>query len=229
MPSQLSPDTIDGSGAIVSRSQLNKELFRIMDSGIAGLIGVVVGSSLTLIKDLMLQGKKDRRDLVLLAIQVAAQLEQFAADCTLVAEDDGEEDQHGEMQPSVEKPKFDVKAHDVEWKVVPPDLLLKILDLPYQAGLADGAISAAADFSFPPDNWEYFEERQYQYAGLGLTAARLAAELRGAAKIQGRPKGTWDPVAAMKEKQAEIETRRKNRENSNMHVFDLPSPPTVTA
>lgn len=198
-----------------------------MDSGIAGLIGVVVGSSLTLIKDLLLQGKKDRKDLVLLAIQVAAQLEKFAADCASVAGDDGEENEHGLTHTSVASPKFDVKAHDVEWKVVPPDLLLKILDLPYQAELADGAISAAAEFADPPDYWEYFEERQYQYAGLGIDAAGLAAELRRVAKIQGRPKGTWDPVAAMKDKRTAIEAGRKKRENSGLHMFDLPAVPGV--
>lgn len=193
-----------------------------MDSGIASLIGVVVGSTLTLGKDWLMLWKKDRKDLVLLAIQVAAQLEKFAADCASVAGDDGEEDEHGLTHTSVASPKFDVKAHDVEWKVVRPDLLLRILDLPYQVELADGAISVTADFADAPDYWEYFEERQYQYAGLGIGAAALAAELRGVASIQGRPKGEWDPVVAMKDKRTAIEVRRKKRESSGLHMFDLP-------
>ena len=200
-----------------------------MDSGIASLIGVVVGSSLTLGKDWLMLWKKDRKDLVLLAIQVAAQLEKFAADCASVAGDDGEEDEHGFTQTSVASPTFDVKAHDVEWKVVRPDLLLKILDLPYQVELADGAISVAADFADAPDYWEFFEERQYQYAGLGIGAAELAAELRSVAKIQGRPRGEWDPVVAMKDRRAAIETRRKKRESSGLHMFDLPGLPAVPA
>lgn len=39
-----------------------------MDGGIASLIGVVVGSSLTLGKDWLMLCKEDRKDLVLLAI-----------------------------------------------------------------------------------------------------------------------------------------------------------------
>jgi hypothetical protein len=203
-----------------------------MDSGIASLIGVVVGSSLTLGKDWLMLWKKDRKDLVLLAIQVAAQLEKFAADCASVAGDDGEEDEHGMTHTSVASPKFDVKAHDVEWKVVRPDLLLKILDLPYQVELADGAISVAADFADAPDYWEYFEERQYQYAGLGIGAAELAAELRRVAKIQGRPRGKWDPVVTMMDKRTAIEARRRKRESSGLHMFDLsagPAEPVVPA
>jgi hypothetical protein len=183
-----------------------------MDAGTAGLIGVVVGSTLALAKDWFFQQGKDRKDVILLAIQISAQLEHFAAGCASVSADNGEEDERGFTRTSVPTPEFDPNTYDVEWKQLAPDLLLDILDLPYRIGLADGSISESFDMDDPPDYWMAFEERQYAYAVLGIEAADLAVRLRTRANIRSRSGGRWDPVAFMKDKKAEIEASRRARE-----------------
>lgn len=192
-----------------------------MDSGISSLLGVVIGASLTLGKDWFLQHRKDRRDLVYLAAQVATKLERFTADCYPVAFDDGEDDEHGLTRTSTEKPRIDVQGMAVEWRLLPSDLLLNILDLPYQIELADEGISMRFDHDNPPDFSLAFEERQHQYATLGLKAAAYATELRAFAKIRALAAGSWDPVQALKEKIAEIEEARHKRrasDNSSWHI-----------
>lgn len=181
-----------------------------MDGGFFSLLGVVIGASLALGKDWLMQHKKDRRDLVYLAAQVATKLERFTTDCYRVAVDDGEDDPHGLTRTSTVTPRLEVQGMAVEWRVLPSDLLLNILDLPYQIELADESIEMEFEHDNPPDFSFAFAERQYQYAELGLKAAEYARELRSFAKIRPLAQGPWDPVKALQEKIAAlVEARRK--------------------
>jgi len=53
--------------------------------------------------------------------------------------------------------------------------MLDIHDLPYQIGLSNGAISAVCEYDSTPDYSDWFEERQYQYARLGLHCVEIVA------------------------------------------------------
>ena len=75
-----------------------------------------------------------------------------------------------------------------------------------------GAIDFEAEQAGPPDYEEFFEERQVQFAELGLAAAELADELRRLVKLPGpKQSGKWNPVAAMQTRRAELSERRRER------------------
>ncbi len=69
-------------------------------------------------------------------------------------------------------------------------------------------VSGSWEFSCPPDYEEYFEERQYQFACLGLKAAQIAAELRESYDIEVPEQDLLDAVERMFKQKALIENRR---------------------
>lgn len=183
-----------------------------MDAAISGLIGVVVGSVLTVSKEWWFQRKKERKDVEYLAIQVSCRLERYVAGCSEVVGDDGRPDQDGYYRCQVEEPSFDPELLLVEWKSLPTKLMAEVLDLPYMDEVAKHRVNGTfEEVAFPPDFDEGFEERQYQYATLGIYAAQLAADLRSHVGLPVRRSEEWDPVAHMKGKRVEIEDRRQAR------------------
>jgi hypothetical protein len=189
-----------------------------MQLAIFGLIGVVVGAFLTAIlalaRELWIQSRKDAKERECLAIQVSCQLERYVAGCVGVVADDGlyqgQTNEHGEREEQATPPKFEPELLKVEWKSLEVGMMYEILDFPLRAEEAKSYIDSVAEHAFPPDHWEWFEERQYQYAKLGLHAASLAARLRDSAGIPARPAttGPWDPLAFMAERLAKIEIKR---------------------
>jgi len=186
-----------------------------MESAIFGLIGVVVGSALTLAREWWFQRRKEKKDADYLAIQVVYQLERYIVGCAEVVGDDGlcegQPDQDGYSRIQVQAPKFDPDALKVEWKSLPTDLLYEVFDLPRQAEAAQQKVNHAFDYSDPPDYCDGFEERQYEYASLGVAASQLVTRLRQHANLPGSYYGSWNPVAFMQEQQARIHERRVGR------------------
>ncbi|MFZ2161071.1 MAG: hypothetical protein WAW02_02530 [Sideroxyarcus sp.] len=186
-----------------------------MESAIFGLIGVALGSALTVAREWWFQSRKDKKDAEYLAIQISCALEQYVAGCAAVVADDGlcegQTDERGYYRTQVQPPIFETDSLKVEWKALPGKLMYEVLDFPYRAELASQLVSAAFEFDSPPDFAEGFDERQYQYAMLGIAASDLAEKLRNHVDLPARGKGEWDPIAFMKEAKAAIELRRKER------------------
>lgn len=184
---------------------------------IFGLMGVILGAVLTYWREHLLQRKKEKKDAAYLAVVVSAALERFSAACARVVNDDGlcegHPDEDGCRSAQVKIPKFDPELLDVEWRSLPAELMYDVLDLPYLIELADGAIAEAAEHADPPDYEEFFEQRQYQYAGLGIDAAALVARLRKHAGYPPRPIGDWDVVAHMESHRARFDAKRLARSN----------------
>jgi len=86
-----------------------------------------------------------------------------------------------------------------------------ILDLPYKAEVAGHIIESASENAEPPDFDDYFEERQLQYAALGLEAAAISTSLRELAELPERSIAHWDPLAWMNGRKNEIEAIRADR------------------
>ncbi|MCD9026605.1 hypothetical protein LDO26_00045 [Luteimonas sp. BDR2-5] len=175
-----------------------------------GLLGVIVGAGLTYVREYLVQRKKQKQDVAYLAVVVSGALERFSAGCLRVVNDDGlyqgQPNREGSREIQARTPEFRPELLNVEWKSLPTSLMYEILDLPYRIEVANGVISDAAEYAaMPPDYEEFYEQRQYQYADLGIAAARLAARLRAQAGFSERRRGEWDPVAHMEAERAKIE------------------------
>ncbi len=185
-------------------------------SALSGLVGVALGSGLTQMREHLSQRKREKKDAAYLVVLVAGALDRFSAECVRVVGDDGlcqgQPDEHGYRTVQVEAPTFQAELFAVDWKSLPAPLMYAILDLPYRIEMACERIRNAGEYeAMPPDFEEFFEQRQFEYATLGLEAAALAAELRRHAGFPERPTGPWDPLAYMEEERSKIEAARKER------------------
>lgn len=191
-----------------------------MESAIFGLVGVVIGGLLTVAKEWWFHSRKNRKDAEYLSIQVSCELERYVARCAEVVGDNGlcqgQPDEKGYHTSQVEPPKFEPKSFNVEWKSLPANLMYEILDFPYKAEVACQSVSAAFKYTAtPPDYWEGFEERQFQYATLGIAASQLATKLCNHVGLPARSVGDWNPVHYMEEKKSAIELQRAERANQH--------------
>ncbi|MFM2059996.1 MAG: hypothetical protein RLY71_4381 [Pseudomonadota bacterium] len=187
-----------------------------MESAIFGLVGVALGALLTVVREWWFQSRKNKKDAEYLAILVSCELERYALCCAEVVGDDGlyqgRPDERGYSSIQVEAPKFETHGFGVEWKSLPAHLMYEVLDFPYKAELAGNSVSAAFECAAtPPDFSEGFEERQLQYASLGLSALKLAAKLRDYVGLAPRDIGEWNPAEYMERHRADIESLRKER------------------
>lgn len=187
-----------------------------MEAAVFGLVGVVLGALLTVAKEWWFHDRTIRKDAEYLCIQVACELERYATRCADVVSDDGlyhgQPNEHGCHEIQVTTPTFDPKLFDVEWKSLPAVLMYDVLDFPYKGYVANQSVSAAFEYSAtPPDYGDGFEERQLQYASLGITAFELAGKLRAHVKLQSREFGKWDPDKFMKDRKTTIESERAKR------------------
>jgi hypothetical protein len=106
----------------------------ILDA-IIGAVAALLGTGLSFGRDWFVQKLKDGEQRTFVAIRLAAELEDFAIRCALAGSDHGEPEQqsHGqdEYVPRYATPKFEINYSEYEWRLVPKDLLLRLLDLPH--------------------------------------------------------------------------------------------------
>ncbi|MEO5329657.1 MAG: hypothetical protein H7829_15615 [Magnetococcus sp. THC-1_WYH] len=145
------------------------------------LIGVITGAALTWVKDWLLQKKSNDRNARYLAVRVVCALDQFAMDCLDVAYDDGLVDGQMDYQngrsPQVEEPNSVHLPDDVRWESIDVKLTYKALSLPARLAAAKDRVSQVAEFDGGPYD-DTMEERQYQFAILGLYVLNTTREFR---------------------------------------------------
>ena len=155
----------------------------------SGILGALVGGLIVVGKEMYFNKKKREKETVYLAAIVSSHLERFANSCSNVAFDDGTEygrpsAENGEYKPTTTPPEFQPLDIEVEWKVLPNDLIYSILQIPDQQAQVQNRHTGIADFAYdPPFHTEYFWTRRRDYADLGLQASDLARRLRSHAKI----------------------------------------------
>lgn len=167
------------------------------------LVGVIVGSVLTTLKDIYLDHRKQSRDARYAALRLVAIFELYAEACLEVARDDGAMVPTGngwdEREPAVDRPLLGALPQDIEWKALDVDLTYRVLRFPVR--IAEGERSIQFMFSEiagPPDYDEGFEERRIQYAELGLEARKLADDLRRTHKLpKEQAEGPIDALGAI--------------------------------
>ncbi len=183
---------------------------QIITPALIGFAGVCVGAGIAWLREYSAGRQKKRSDGAYLAAIVGGALDSFISGCSEVVQDNGDTDIEGYSHPSATAPSFDPSKLNVDWRTIPPNLLFDIQDLPYQLLHAEGAINAALTYAAsPPEYEEFFEERQFQFAKLGIHCIEIVERLRSHAKLSPRPKTyDWDAKAYFKSKIDKIEERR---------------------
>jgi len=128
-----------------------------------------------------------------LAVRVACVLDPFVMAAVAVVNDKGFYDQQGELTPEEKPPTLEL-PQDVDWKSIDPHLMDRILSLPNEIASTQKTISFVGEvISGPPDYDEWFVERRYQWAKLGLMALDLARDLRSRYKLRQPDYSGYDP------------------------------------
>lgn len=151
-------------------------------TAVASIGGVLSGVSLThhytRKREEAAAERKMAADRYFIATELVFKLEDFAEDCARVATDKGEPDQQGEYSPAVKLPELTTLDVSGDWRTLPPLIMYRVRELPVLQSEARRAIAAASEHSWAPYHKEGFQERQYQYARLGLKALILSRRLR---------------------------------------------------
>jgi hypothetical protein len=184
-----------------------------METAIFGLIGVVVGAFLTIIKEWWFKDREHKKNGEYLAILITSMLERYVAECAEVVSDDGlyhgQPNSNGNRETHTTPPSFKPLSVQVEWKSLPANLMNDVLSFPLEIESANAKIDSVSEYvATPPDYEEFFEERQYQHALLGIRASKLSALLRTHASLPARAIGEWNPIECMQTRLAEIEHGR---------------------
>jgi hypothetical protein len=189
-------------------------------SAASGLGGVWLGGRLTWKREALRETERIKKESGYLAILMVAHLDRFANGCMHVALDDGT----SEGRPAgrdcqyhmatVETPTFDPLALNVDWKVLPSDLMYGILNLPYKSEQLINHIAGTLEFDDPPEYTEYFWARRYGFAELGLEVSELARELRlhAGLPVTVQKKGEWNRDDLLREQMSMITTARNDYE-----------------
>lgn len=188
-----------------------------MVTAIFGLVGVVVGAFLTSFKEWWFNRQKNRKERDYLAVLVSCALDAYVRQCADVVGDNGlyhgQTDQDGCLRIQTDTPKFEPENLSVEWKSLPTTLMYEIWGLPNQAKSAQSIVDSTFEHCCSPDDSTAgFQERRFQYAKLGLTAAGLAEQLRELAGLEAPAMQRWDPIQYMKDELAKIVATREEQE-----------------
>ncbi len=184
-----------------------------MIEAIIGLLGVIVGSAITITKDSGTSWRADRREGSYSAIRLIGMLEEYADRCLDVVYDDGT----AEGRPAVrtkdgqEYHEAQVKTpdplkypDDIGWRSLPEALMHRTIALPNKARSTNRHIQASNEWATPPDFREFFGPRQMGYARLGLDALEIAGDLRAHFGISAESRDNlnpdWNPMNALRER-----------------------------
>ncbi|MEO8330619.1 MAG: hypothetical protein ABI586_11475 [Candidatus Nanopelagicales bacterium] len=196
-------------------------------SASAGLAGVLTGAVLAYLKDRRAERIKDERDGSYLAILVVSHLDRFANGCWHVALDDGTSEgrpagENGECRTVVMSPEFKPLDIEVEWKVLPKNLMYEILQIPDKREHIENQLSGVWEFDTPPDYSDFFWRRRRDYAELGLEVSGIAKRLR---KHAGMPivessLGEWNRDASLQEEIDKVDKERAKYEKQQTISLD---------
>ena len=124
--------------------------------------------------------EKFARERFFIATELIFLLEQFAEGCARVASDTGEYNHadQPEIEPAVNYPLLDLTDVSGDWRVLPRLLMYRIRELPVLQNEAQRTIVSVGEHYDPPYHSDFFRERHYQFARLGVKSVILAMRLR---------------------------------------------------
>jgi len=187
-----------------------------MDEKWLGLIGVGVGAVVVGGKELYFDWKRQHSNAKYMAIRAVCLLDRYMYGCADVVQDDGTvqgqpANQDGTHSAQADYPPFPIESLDGDWKSMPQKLMFDLLSFSSRIESALGKIAGQAEHAFPPEYEEEFEERQFQFAKLGLKANDIADQLRKKHGISERPKDEWNPLESFQRRLDEITKAREER------------------
>lgn len=112
-----------------------------------GLIGVILGGTIAITKDILINHLKAKSDLVYLSIMVGTKLDHYAQRCHAIAVDDGAPNDPWHRHPDENRtpqtifPDFNPLDLKVEWETLPAQLLYDILNIPREASRIKASIN----------------------------------------------------------------------------------------
>lgn len=168
-------------------------------SAAAGITGVLLGNAVVWAKERGVNRRRDEREISYAGILLISHLDRLATECLEVAKDDGTRHgqpagEGGEWQTVTTVPVLNPLDVDINWKLLPKDLMYSIIRIPDFQDKLHGKLSAIHEYNYdPPDHPEFFWTRQRGYAALGLEVSKIISRL---AKFAGLPEekvapGEW--------------------------------------
>lgn len=148
-----------------------------------GAVSALVGVALSFGRDWFVQKLKDGQQRVFVALRLAAELEDFAVRCAQAASDHGEPQvqPHGQEEyvPRYSAPVLTIDYTGYEWRLIPKDLLMRILELPHMVQRAHLILADVNEYMTNPPHFEdYYSERSLRFGLLGIRALEVARDLR---------------------------------------------------
>lgn len=198
----------------------------------AALIGLYFASKLTERREAKKEKIQSDKETRYLAILVTAHLDKVVKSCMSVMLDDGNvNERSGSLSFATSPPVFDPLAIDADWRVLPTDLMQKVLELPYNIERIEERLVGIWENDFG-DCQDCIDARQYDYAVLGLATASLMRSLREDAGIPfpELKVGEWSRDEFISDKIQKIEDQRKKfqeRLNDSIRPEFIPAPPTL--
>lgn len=193
-----------------------------MSEALFTILGVLIGSFIPLIKELVLEKRLRADHANYLAVRVICILDEYVDKCIEVVGDNGtimgqasERDESGgeHYRPVVRLPAAPNFPADVDWKSIDSALMYRILTLPNSVRETDSHIQWAGDEeAWPPYYEEVYKARHKGYAKLGLEAIAIIDHLRVTYKLPKKIHATqnvdWNPKNILEEKIKNIEEQK---------------------
>lgn len=149
----------------------------MIGGGVGAVVGHVANHFISWIKENR-QSSPERR---FICAEIIFILEEYADKCAKVAQDFGQP--YGKMgvyEPVTITPEpVDYSLVKGNWRAIDSKTMYTICSLPILQKKSLEKMDLIAEYkSFPPEDTEYFEARQYEFSVLGLKAAKLAMDIR---------------------------------------------------
>lgn len=146
---------------------------------------------------------KRQKELFYLTTELVFVLERYAEVCARVASDNGKDDdsRQPERKSMTDYPELNLADVAGDWRALEFRHMYRIRELPVLQDEALRAIAYAGEIPLPPLHEDYFRERQYQFARLGIKAVILAVRLRQATGLPGTRlagNGEWSAVSVFR-------------------------------
>lgn len=180
-------------------------------SMIGGAIGAVIGHGANHFIGWFKENKQSSPERKFICAELVFLLENYAVKCAEVVQDDGEPyGDRGEYDATTIMPdKIDYSLVKGNWKSLKSKTIYEICSLPMKQDEAIKAINFASEhMSSPPYHREFFEERQFQFALLGLKAAEIASGIRKENDFPDTELTSW-VIPALNERLLKIKTKRQ--------------------
>lgn len=188
------PDTVQIKAALQGASALVPVISTLAGGVLAGGVALLVSrvnhiyalereataAAERLRHEQQLTEDKRQKELFYVTTELVFILERYAEVCARVASDNGTDDdsRQPERKAMTDYPELNLADVAGDWRALEFRHMYRIRELPVLQDEARRAIAYAAEIPVPPFHEDYFRERQYQFARLGIKAVILAARLR---------------------------------------------------